>query len=121
MLRSSLLAAFAAVALSACAATQTAEGPSERECFRNIDINGYSVVDERRVRVRIGPTREYVLTLNRDFRDADWTQAIAIRSPVSFVCTGNGLGVQVVGGDPEQFYQVISIERAPAEEAVEGS
>lgn len=121
MLRSTLLTAVAAIALSACAATQTAEGPSERDCFRSIDVSGYRVVDERRVRVRIGPAREYDLTLNRNLRELDWNHAISIRSPVSFVCTGNGLGVQVIGGDPAQFYQVVNIERAPRENAVEGS
>ena len=121
MLRSTLLAAVAALALNACAATQREAGTPARECFRTIDIHGYSVVDERRVRVRIGPSRAYVLTINRDLRSLDYSNAISIRSAVSFVCTGNGLGVQVVGGNPEQFYQVINIERAPPDNAVEGS
>ena len=122
MVRSTLLAAAAAVALSACA-TQTAEGraPTERDCFRTMDVRTYGVVDEHRVRVHISPAREYYLTINENVQNLDWNHAISIRSTMSFICTGNGAGVQVMGGDPPIPYQVINIERAPRDTTVEGS
>jgi hypothetical protein len=122
MVRSTLLAAAAAVALSACA-TQTAEGraPAERDCFRTMDVRTYGVVDEHRVRVHISPAREYYLTINENVQNLDWNHAISIRSTMSFICTGNGAGVQVMGGDPPIPYQVINIERAPRDTTVEGS
>src|SRR5262245_3694697 len=98
MLRSTFFAAVAAVALGACAGTQTAEGrtASERDCFRTLDVRTYGVLDEHRVRVHVSPSREYYLTINENVQNLDWNHAISIRSTTSFICTGNGLGVQVM-------------------------
>lgn len=123
MLRSSFFSAVAIVALGACAGTQTAEGgtPASRDCFRTMDVRTYGILDEHRVRVHVSPSREYYLTINENVQNLDWNHAISIRSTMSFICTGNGLGVQVMGGDPPIPYQVINIERAPRDNAVEGS
>ncbi len=111
--------AFAAAALCGCA-TPTADGSAAtRDCFRSLDIDGYGVVNDRRVRVTVSPRRDYILTIRQDTRNLDWAQAIAIRSGTSFVCVGNGLGVEIVGGDPPQHYPVVSIERAPEEAPAE--
>lgn len=118
-----LLAASAFAALAACAGTQGAETESAaatRDCFRTLDVSGYGVVDEHTVRVHISPQREYYLTINANTRDLDWTHAISIRSMTSFICVGDGAGVQVMGGDPAIPYQVTRIERAP-QTAIEGS
>lgn len=124
MLRS-FAAAIAVLALGACASAQGAGGAEsqtrgERDCFRSLDVSGYGVVDQSRVRVRVSPQREYILTIRQNTRDLDWTHAIAIRSTTSFICVGNGAGVDLLGGDPPLTYPVIQIERAP-QTAPEGS
>ncbi|MGD9815370.1 MAG: DUF6491 family protein [Hyphomonadaceae bacterium] len=113
MLRSAFLAATA-LSLAACASTETASsGATERDCFRALDVSGYGVLDEHRIRVTVSPQREYYLTIRQNTRDLDWAHAIAIRSTTSFICVGNGLGVQLMGGDPPFPYPVTLIERAP--------
>ena len=98
------LTVFAAVlALSACASanTQTASSAgADRDCFRSVDVRGYSVVDDHRVQLRVSPAREYILTLPQQTRDLDWTHAISVRSASSFICVGDPSGVQLMGGDP---------------------
>ncbi|HYD86563.1 MAG TPA: DUF6491 family protein [Vitreimonas sp.] len=110
-----LAAAAALLALGACASatTDTASSAEGRDCFRTVDVRGYGVVDEHRIRARVSTSREYYLTIAQNTRDLDWNHAIAIRSTTSFICVGNGAGVQVLGGDPAIPYQVTRIERAP--------
>jgi len=123
--RTILSTLFALWTLAACAstdATATADA-SRRDCFRNVDVNGYTALDNQRVKVRISPQREYILTLNRSTRDLDWSHAISIRSPASYVCTtDHPTGVEVVAGDPPWTYTVTNIERVqPTEPAPTGS
>jgi hypothetical protein len=123
MLRPILLAA-AALTLVACsstagAPTETASAPAQ-DCFRNDDIFGYSVLDDHNVEVR-ARGREYIFTTSWNARDLDWTQAIAIRSTTSWICTGNGLGVEIIGGDPQRRYPVNGITRKPEEPEPTGS
>jgi hypothetical protein len=122
MLRTTLLAA--AVFLGACASTETssASAGSDRDCFRALDVHGYSVLDEGRIGLRISPQRNYILTISpQDAQNLDWSHAISVRSVTSFICVGNPSGVQLMGGDPPFPYQVIAIERAPRQDVVEGS
>jgi len=79
------------------------------------------VIDDRHVRVSVGPSRAYILETMWNARDLDWTNAIAIRSSNSFICTGNGLGVEVIGGQPRRTYHVSSITRAPEQPDAQGS
>jgi len=125
-----LLAACAALALSACAtADQTASAnaaPGDRDCFAASAINGYNVVDDHNVSVRVGVGRSYNFHLDWNARDLDWSSAIAIQSHTSFICTGNGLGVRIIGGEPRRDYLVREITRAPdrqppAEQQPQGS
>jgi hypothetical protein len=124
-----LLAACAALALTACTtANQTAAAdaaPSSRDCFAAASINGYNVVDDHNVTVRVGASREYNLRLDLNARDLDWTNAIAIQSNTSFICVGNGLGVRVIGGEPRRDYFVREITRVveptPTPAAQQGS
>jgi hypothetical protein len=120
-----LLAAAAALSLGACAtSTETAStsAPADsRDCFRALDVSGYGVLDEHRIRAHVSPGREYYLRVNGNTRDVDWTHAISIRSVTSFICVGNGNGVQIMGGDPPLPYQVTAIERAPHDAAPQGS
>ncbi|MEZ5995034.1 MAG: DUF6491 family protein [Hyphomonadaceae bacterium] len=118
-----VLAAAAALSLGACAtqsATETANTP--RDCFHADNVSGYSYIDANHVAVTVGANRRYILSTAFNARDLDWTQAIAIRSTSNWICTGNGLGVQIIGGQPQRNYPINGIERAPdAEPAVEGS
>jgi len=121
MLRSLILAS--AVALSACASSETttsASAAESRDCFRALDVRGYSVIDDHRVGVRISPQRQYALTIPTSTRDLDWTHSIAIRSVTSFICVGSPSGVSLVGGEPSFPHQVTAIERLPTD-GVEGS
>lgn len=117
-----LILAAAALALTACATqtTQTAETPTGRDCFRNDDVFGYNIVDDHSVRVRVG-TRHYILTTNWNARDLDWSQAIALRSTNGWICTGNGLGVEIIGGRPPRTYPVNVIAREPEAPPATGS
>lgn len=114
--------ALAALALAACA-TEPADSTAEAtDCFRSEDVRGYTVIDNTHIGISVGASREYVLTTMWNARDLDWTQAIAIRSATGRICTGNGLGVELIGGDPQRTYPIVSIERAPEEEpAPQGS
>jgi|CXWL01.1.fsa_nt_gi hypothetical protein len=124
MLRFATLAA-AALALVACATPETAQSaaaPTGRDCFNSDSVGGFSYVDNRHIAVSVGASRKYTLTTMFNARDLDWTQAIAIRSTTSWICTGNGLGVEIIGGDPQQTYPITAIERAPEETpAAQGS
>ena len=122
MLRIALIAG--ALALGACATgdtTTASAAGSSRDCFRQLDVRGYSVVDDHRVKLRISPAREYILTIPQNSRDLDWTRAISVRSASNFICVGDPSGVQLLGGDPPMPFQVTSIERAPTEVADQGS
>ncbi len=113
MLRTGILAA--AIALAACATQESATAPDGRDCFRADAVNGYSYIDSNHVAVTVGANRRYILTTLFNARDLDWTHAIAIRSATNWICTGNGLGVEIIGGDPRRTYPISGIERAPDE------
>lgn len=109
------IAILAAAALAACASTETpsATAPEGRDCFNADSVSGYNNVDENHVTVSVGANRRYTLTTMFNARDLDWTQTIALRSTSGWICTGNGLGVEIIGGDPRRNYPVTQIERAP--------
>jgi hypothetical protein len=107
---------IAATALAACATepgTESAAAAGDRDCFFADNVSGYSVIDDRNVRLSVGASRSYVFTTNWNTRDLDWTHAIAVRSTTGRICTGNGLGVDLIGGDPRRTYTVVSITREP--------
>ncbi len=109
------IAFLAAAALAACASAepQSATAPTGRDCFNANSVSGYNNVDQNHVTVSVGANRRYTLTTMFNARDLDWTQVIAIRSSTGWICTGNGLGVEIIGGDPRRTYPVTAIERAP--------
>jgi len=106
-----------ALALGACAQTgetpTASASPDGRDCFSADNISGYNVIDDHTVSVSVGASRHYLLRTNWNARDLDWTNAIAIRSTANWICTGNGLGVQVIGGEPRRTYPIVEITRAP--------
>jgi len=103
-----------ALALSACASTgaQTAAA-GDRDCFRSSQIRGYNVIDDSHVELRVGANDRYILETGWNARDLDWSNHIALRSTTGSICAGNGLGVDIFGGEPRQRYTVVSIARAP--------
>lgn len=112
MLRTSLLA-LAALSLAGCATQETAGDTAGNDCFFASQVNGYDVVDDHSVRIRVSASRQYLLRTSWDTSDLNWTQAIAIRSSTGHICTGNGLGVEIIGGDPRRTFPVNGIERIP--------
>lgn len=117
----SLFVTAAALALSACASTETASsGRSGGDCFRPSQATGYSVVDDSRIRLRAGPN-DYIVTIRGRTSDLNWSSAISVQSTEQLVCAGDStLGVYIVGGDPVIRYAVSNVERVP-DNAVEGS
>ena len=110
------IAIVTALALSACATSESTQNSAARDCFRAEDVSGYSVIDDHNIGVRVGASRNYVLSTTWNARDLDWTHAIAIRSGAGFICTGNGLGVELIGGEPRRNYPVTSITRATTDQ-----
>ncbi|MBI3439922.1 MAG: hypothetical protein HY054_14950 [Proteobacteria bacterium] len=113
MLRWSLFSIL--LVLGACTTPSAgATPPAGRDCFASSSVLGYSIVDEHNVKVHVGASRDYILTTNWNARNLDWGEAIALRSTTGWICTGNGLGVDVTGGRPSQTYPITGIARAPA-------
>jgi hypothetical protein len=114
-LRTVLLAATAA-GLAACATEQSAstEPRENRDCFQSRSVSGFSVVDEHNVRISVGASRSYTMHTNWNVNDLDWTQAIALRSDSSWICTGNVFGqVEVTGGSLGRTFPIQTITRDP--------
>lgn len=109
--------------LAACATTAPADDQtaSNRDCFRSEQVSGYGIVDNHNVRLSVGASRDYILNTSWNARDLDWTHAIAIRSATGRICVGNGLGVEIIGGEPRRTYPVTQITRAPDTPPVQGS
>lgn len=112
------------LALAACSTTTPtpadAANANNRDCFLASSASGFDLVDDHTVRVTAGPSRHYLLGTNWNARDLDWSEEIAIRSSgSSWICVGNGLGVEVRGGRPPQTYPIMSVTREP--EAPHGS
>ncbi len=123
-MRTILTALFALWTLAACASSDGAQqsaAATSNDCFRSEEVRGFNVIDNTHIGFRVGANRNYILTTMWNARDLDWTQEIAIRSGTGRICTGNGLGVELIGGDPRRNYPIVSIERAAGDETVEGS
>jgi hypothetical protein len=113
MLRTALFA-VAALGLAACASDgDSGATAATNDCFNSAQVNGYEVVDDHSVRVRVSANRHYLLTTAWNTSDLNWTQAIALQSTNGHICTGNGLGVQIRGGDPVRTFPITGITREP--------
>jgi hypothetical protein len=116
-------AAFAALlALGACTTmtpnTQTAGAatPAHEGCFRGREIQGYTIVNDHTLDVRVGAGHHYLLSTNWNLHQLNWSQRVELRSSSGWICTGNGLGVELVGGEPRMTYPVSAIARAPEQQ-----
>lgn len=120
MLRNSLLA-FAALGLAGCATNPGVTETADRDCFPVSSVSGYEVIDDYHVLINVSPNRDYIMTTLFNASELDWTQQVALRSNTSFVCTGNGLGVEIIGGDRlPRNYPIQSITRAPEPAPAQG-
>lgn len=113
----SLLLLTIAAASPAFAAQQVPspapEPNASRDCFHASAVDGFSYVDHHTVDLTVG-ARHYRLTTTWDARDLNWSEGIALRSTGDWICTGNGLGVDIVGGQPRQTYPITGIAALPA-------
>jgi hypothetical protein len=116
MLRIGTLAA--ALFLTACASAGEDTTSAARDCFRSETATGFNVIDRTTIEVRAGASRRYRLTTSWPTNNLDFSQHVGLRSPTGYICTGNGLGVEVVGGEPRQTYPIESVARVlePAEQ-----
>jgi hypothetical protein len=113
--RTTLLAA-AAIGLSACATEQSASMTpgADRDCFNASSVNGYEIIDDHNIRVRVSTRRTYTMTTSWNASDLDWSQAIALRSNTGWICTGNARGnVEVTGGTFNRTFPIDTITRDP--------
>lgn len=115
------IAILSALALAACASTTDGSQSASNDCFNSSQARGFNVIDRNHIGLSVGANRTYILTTAWNANDLDWTHAIALRSSTGRICTGNGLGVDLIGGDPQRTFQITNIERAPDDQAVEGS
>ena len=110
--------AFAAALLAVSAGlapvtvASAADQAPARDCFPQRAITGYGISDEHTAYLTVG-ARHYFLRINDSTRDLDWDHQVSVRSLSTFICVGNGLGVQLMGGFPPIPHQVIAIERTP--------
>jgi len=104
------LASFA----NAQPAPSSSYGHGRSDCFLASHYLSYSYIDPHHISVHYGPSRDYLFATEWDARDLRWVEALAIRSRGSdWICTGNGLGVEIIGGHMRQTYPVSSISRMP--------
>jgi hypothetical protein len=111
----SLFVTAAALALSACASSESASngGSSGADCFRPSQASGYTTLDDNRVRLRAG-TNDYIVTIRGRTSDLDWSRAIAVESTQAVICPGEStLGLYLVGGEPRVRFAVSSVELVP--------
>lgn len=117
MLRTFLMSALFSVAIGGSAQATppqaAATGAPHTDCFYGSSINGFSLRDRHTVDVTVGANRHYLLTTDWDAHELNWSEAIALRSTNGWICTGNGIGVEIIGGRPRQIYPILSIARAP--------
>ncbi|HET9232029.1 MAG TPA: DUF6491 family protein [Vitreimonas sp.] len=119
MLRIGLFASALVLAACGTVGEDVAGVTADRECFNSVSVTGFDVIDRNTVEVRVGASRRYRLTTNWPTTNLDFREHIGLRSTTGMICTGNGLGVEIIGGDPVQTYPIQSIARAP-EPAAQG-
>ncbi|MGE0594967.1 MAG: DUF6491 family protein [Hyphomonadaceae bacterium] len=112
-----------ALALTAGCATpqQSASAARDgRDCFNANSISGFGVIDARTVRVDVGPSRQYALTLFSNARELRFNERIGIETrPSDWVCAGSGVpGVTIYSLDHpgQRSWPVTAVARLPDEQ-----
>ncbi len=97
-------------------ADQPAPAPAPaKTCFYASQVDGWNYLDDHTVRLSVGPSRQFDVTI---MGTAPWLsshETIGIKSsPTDLVCTGNGLGVEVFQQGPfHQRWAVTNIALVP--------
>ena len=116
-MRKLFLLAGMAIALSACATqeAQTASAaPAGRDCFSTRDITHQEALDDRTIKLTARNV-DYLVTVNANARQLNFSEPLIVRAFNERICTGNGLGVTLhVGTDPSIPVMIRDIVRAPA-------
>jgi hypothetical protein len=112
MVRISLFASV--LLLAACVSAGEVGAASGPDCFRSASVSGFNVIDRTTIEVRVGASRRYLLTTNWPTSNLNFSEHIVLRSATGRICTGNGLGVEIAGGEPVTQYPIQAIARAPA-------
>lgn len=114
MMRTCLLAgAFAALAACASTEAQTAgTPPPDRDCFRSANISGHRVIDENHLEISAG-SRKYIVTVRGNATDLNGPDPMLVDTTNGFICTGNGLGVNLSATNPRRPLFITEIARAP--------
>lgn len=105
-----------ALLVSACAtgtAEQQASSGAPRDCFLSSQVRGFNPVDGHHIRISVGANDQYLLSTEWNAYDLQYAEHIALRSSTGTICTGNGLGVEVIGGDNHQHFPISAITRVP--------
>jgi hypothetical protein len=115
MSRKYLLVALCA--LGACAtqeaSTETASTPpAGRDCFLSSNITTQRVIDDEHIGVRAG-SRDYIITVRGNANDLKTGDPLVIDAHNGWICTGNGLGLNLSVADPLRPLFVTEIARAP--------
>ncbi len=110
----SIIVAATALALGACA-TQTADSHAPGgDCFRAENINGFSTVDDHNVKISVGASRDYILTSLNRLTGLNFEQELVVESHTGWICTGNGLDLQLHTRGPfHQTFAITNVARAP--------
>lgn len=116
MIRNGLLA-LAAFGLAGCASAAAPSDMAGRDCFRARSVTGYQVVDDHTVQVRVGTSRRYNLTMFEHTRGLDAGIGATLRSQSGFVCEGEALSVELIGGQLRRSYGVSNVTRVADEPA----
>ena len=99
---------FAVAVLSGCAApaSPNAARPStpSRDCFNAAMVRGYSQIDRDTIHLNAGPSKVYEIDIAGALcDDIAWTHQIALETPLSWVCVGDGPGqAEIHFQDPAQ-------------------
>jgi hypothetical protein len=106
-----------ALLVSACATgaaeQQQAGASAGRDCFLSSQVRGFNPVDAHHIRISVGANDQYLLTTEWNAYDLQYAEHIALRSTTGTICTGNGLGVDVMGGANHQRFPISAITRVP--------
>jgi len=95
----------------------SANPPAGRDCFLASQINGWGVIDGRTLRVRINSQRQYALRTVGSARRIRWEWGIAVTSWSGWICTGDGVGVEIhVAGEMPRSWLVEDVARLPPPE-----
>lgn len=115
MIRTMLLVGAALLTASCAATAEQTAAAGARDCFNAASVTGFGVIDARTVRIDVGARRQYAMTLMNDARELNYNERLGVETNQNWICTGNGLGVEVHSLDSNipRSWPVTAIARLP--------